>query len=100
MKTDRISPEKAVVGLGEKVNVVNSMIFKDIMQDLYDDGVKYIEVDFTGTKNIDSSCLGKMLLFQKKLKEREGELQIINITSEHIRKWFNMIQLEKVISYR
>ncbi|MEW5921505.1 MAG: STAS domain-containing protein [Bacillota bacterium] len=98
MEVEKKTDQEAVIYLGEKVNIVNSPELKQKLQALYDEGYKTIIVDFSGTKMIDSSCLGKLLMFQKKLKEREGELKIVNVSSEYINKMFNVIQLYKVIN--
>lgn len=97
MKVEKTSNDEAVIYLGEKINIVNSPELKKKMQELFDQEVKLLFVDFTDTKMIDSSCLGKILMFQKKLKETGGELVIRNVTSEYIRKMFYSIQLNKVI---
>ena len=89
--------DSATVYLGERVNIMNSPELKQKLQTLYDEGVQAITVDFTGTKMIDSSCLGKLLMFQKRLKDRGGELKISNVTSDYISKMFDIIQLYKVI---
>lgn len=98
MEVKQIDDQTAVVFLGERVNIMNSPELKQKLQALYDEGVQLITVDFSGTKMIDSSCLGKLLMFQKRLKDRGGELKINNVTSDYIRKMFDIIQLYKVIN--
>lgn len=97
MEVKKQDDQNAVVFLGERVNIMNSPELKQKLQALYDEGVQKITVDFTGTKMIDSSCLGKLLMFQKRLKDRGGELRISNVTSDYISKMFDIIQLYKVI---
>ena len=46
---------------------------------------------------IDSSGLGKILLFQKELREKGGSLKIIHITSDYVKKMFYMIHLDQVV---
>lgn len=99
MRIEKKSDERAVIIPPGKIDITNSHELKMALLKLYDDGCKIIEVDFTNITNIDSSGLGKLLLFQKKLKERQGELKIVNISSEYIRKMFTMIHLYKVIDF-
>ena len=98
MEVEKKNNQEAIIHLGERVNIVNSPELKQQLQVLYDEGYRTIIVDLNKTKMIDSSCLGKLLMFQKKLKERQGELRIINVSSEYISKMFNLIQLYKVIN--
>ncbi|OIJ10232.1 anti-anti-sigma factor [Anaerobacillus arseniciselenatis] len=80
-----------------RIDVVNSQNLKQELLNLYNDGVNEIIIDFSKITSIDSSGLGKLLLFQKKLKERGGELRIINVTNDYIQNMFKMIHLNKVI---
>ncbi len=98
MKVEQKAVQEAIVYLGEEISISNSDELKTVLQDLYDKSFKTIAVDFSITTMIDSSCLGKLLMFQKKLKESNRKLIIINVTSKHIRKMFDLIQLHKVIS--
>jgi len=97
IKVEKENAKRAVVFLPEKINIANSPGLKDKLQALFDEGINEIVVNFSQTKMVDSSCLGKLLMFQKKLKERQGELIIAEVTSNYINKMFNMLQLQKVI---
>lgn len=97
IRVEKTENRKAVVFLPEKINIANSPDLKNKLQSLFDEGINEIVVNFSQTKMIDSSCLGKLLMFQKKLKERQGELVIADVTNNYINKMFNMIQLQKVI---
>jgi anti-sigma B factor antagonist len=97
MKVDRKTAQEAIIHLSEKIDISNSSELKDLLQGLYDENYKMITVDFSKTGMIDSSCLGKLLMFQKKFKENGGGLIIINVTSDYIRKMFVQIHLHKVI---
>ncbi len=88
----------ALVRAEGRIDVTNSHLIKEKLETLLDEGFKTITLDLSLVTGIDSSGLGKLLLFQKKLKERGGGLRIINITSGYIRKMFNMIHLYKVIN--
>lgn len=80
------------------MDITNSQDLKNALLSLYDEGYNDVTIDFTNVHGIDSSGLGKLLLFQKKLRERGGELRIVNITNDYVMKMFTLIQLNKVIS--
>ncbi|WNF35850.1 STAS domain-containing protein [Bacillaceae bacterium IKA-2] len=80
-----------------RIDVVNSQNLKQELLNLFNEGINEIVIDFSKIASIDSSGLGKLLLFQKKLKERGGELSIINVTNDYIKNMFQMIHLNKVI---
>ena len=80
-----------------RIDLTNSHILEEKLQELYNKGFKVIALDFSLVSGIDSSGLGKLLLFQKKLKEHGGKLKVINVTNKYIRKLFETIHLYKVI---
>ena len=98
MEIKRKDGDSMIIVDENRIDVSNSHLLREKLQMLYDEGSKVIVLDFNSVTSIDSSGLGKLLIFQKKLKERGGELKIINITSEYIRKMFKMIHLNKVIN--
>ena len=87
----------AKVVLPEKLTISNANEFKETLQTLFDQGYIAVELDFRKLEVIDSTGLGKLLLFQKVLKEQGGELKIINLENDFVRKMFNLIQLHKII---
>ncbi len=46
---------------------------------------------------IDSAGLGSLVFFQKRLRDRGGELKLVNVTNDYITHLFNMIDLARVI---
>ena len=97
MVINKISDKKVKIKPEGRIDFTNSQDFKkDLMNLLYDGFVEVI-IDFEKVESIDSSALGKILLFQKRLKERKGKLKIINIASDYIKNMFDMIHLNKVI---
>jgi anti-sigma B factor antagonist len=98
MKSIKVSDHEALIIPEGRIDITNSQDLKQKMLELYDEDIKHITLDFTNVTTIDSSGLGKLLLFQKKLKERNGGLKIINITSDYVSKMFKMIHLHKAIN--
>ncbi|MEW5919983.1 MAG: STAS domain-containing protein [Bacillota bacterium] len=73
--------DSAVIMPNKKIDITNSHELSEKLTDLYEAGVKNITIDFTHVCSIDCSGLGKLLLSQKKLKESQGGLRIINVSS-------------------
>ena len=84
--------------LDEKIDLSNSHLMKEKFLELSGQGYINIILDFTQVKMIDSSGVGKLLLFQKELREKNGSLKIVNIRSEYVDKMFRMIHLDQVIN--
>jgi anti-anti-sigma factor len=58
-----------------------------------------ISLDLSRTDSINSSALGKILLFRKKLAEQQRTLQIMGC-SESLYKTFQMIKFDTLISIK
>lgn len=80
------------------VDLTNAPEFKEALQSLYEKGYKAINVDCSQLEMIDSAGLGSLVLFQKKLRERAGELKLVNVSNDYIKHLFDMIELRRVIS--
>ncbi len=88
----------SVVFLPEKVIIPNSGEFKKVLQELYDKDVNNILIDCKNLKMFDTAGLSSLAVFQKRLKERGGELKIINVADDYIKHLFQAIELRKIIS--
>ncbi|QOY34070.1 STAS domain-containing protein [Anaerobacillus isosaccharinicus] len=97
MELVRSGDNKVTIKPEGRIDVVNSQTLKQELLNLFNEGINEIIIDFSKITSIDSSGLGKLLLFQKKLKERGGELSIVNVTNDYIQNMFKMIHLNKVI---
>lgn len=89
--------DEPFVILPQTIDLSNSNELKKVLLNLYEEGNETIVVDFRHLEVLDSSGLGKLLLFHKKLKDRGGELRVVKVLNENIRKMFNVIQFHKVI---
>lgn len=98
MIIEKKSKLTAVIIPKRKIDVTNSNLFKEKFTKLYEEGFNDIIIDFTNVNTLDSSGIGKLLVFYKRLKERNGTLSIINVKHENIRHLLDMICLDKVIN--
>jgi anti-anti-sigma factor len=73
--------------------------FQTQMEELAAGRYLTITLDFSQTPSINSSALGKILLFRQKLAESGRTLQIVGC-SEPLFKTFQMIKFDKLVSIR
>ncbi len=69
------------------------------VEDLVSASYQTISLDLSKTESINSSALGKILLFRKKLAEQKRTLQIRGC-SDGLYKTFQMIRFDTLISIR
>jgi|LSQX01.2.fsa_nt_gb anti-sigma B factor antagonist len=81
----------------ERIDLANAHQFKQALQVLFGKGCNSIIIDCTDLAVIDSAGLGSLVMFQKRLKERGGELKLINVHHSYIRNLFDMIELDRII---
>ncbi|MGI6616026.1 MAG: STAS domain-containing protein [Dethiobacteria bacterium] len=81
----------------ERIDLTTAEEFKEALQTLYERGYSTVVIDCSRLAIIDSAGLGNLIMFQKKLQERGGELRITNVDHRYIRHLFDMIELDRVI---
>lgn len=81
----------------ERIDLTTAEEFREALQALYEKGYSTVVVDCSRLAIIDSAGLGNLIMFQKKLRERGGDLSIINVKHHYIRHLFDMIELDRVI---
>jgi len=92
-----ISENEVVVEISGDIDFSNSDQLKNSLFSLFEKGFTEYTLDFKEVEGIDSSGLGKLLLFQKMLGEEDGVLKITNVESDYIQNMFEMIQLDQLI---
>ncbi len=89
--------EYGTVILPKVVDLTNAPEFKHALESLYEEGNRKVLVDCSQLEMIDSAGLGSLVIYQKRLQERSGELAIINVSNDYIKRLFEMIDLKRVI---
>lgn len=84
----------------KKIDITNSQELKEKVKSLMETGVNKINIDFTEVEMIDSSGIGKLLFIQKRLKEKDGKLCLVNVKSDYINKVIKLIHLDEVIEIK
>ncbi len=97
MELQRTNRDEAVVKIGRDLVISNSHELKKALLALLDESVRKVVLDFSETQSVDSSGLGKLLLFNEKFRENGGSLKIRGINHKGVVELFKLIQLEKII---
>ena len=98
MNVEKIDSQTAVLHLPVEVEDEDAPKLKQILQPLYEQGVQFIQVDFTVTELLREYCLGILLLYHKRLTERGGELTFVNVKRSRLKHAFDMIDLRRVMT--
>lgn len=77
------------------LNLESSRRLKKELLQVLDRGANHLELDFSETEAIDSSGLGKLLLFNELLKEKGGNFRVVNVNHPELVQLFRLINLEK-----
>ena len=90
----------AIIILDEKFDLTNAEEIKKKFLVLIEKDITDITLDFKNVEEIDSAGLGKILLFNKIVKENDGKLIIENANSNYVKNVFNMLNLNEIINIR
>jgi len=93
------SREEIVLAVQGPLSGETTPEFQTRMEELTAGRYLTITLDFSETPSINSSALGKILLFRKKLAEGGRTLQIVGC-SDPLFKTFQMIKFDKLVTIR
>ncbi len=88
----------AAITLPEVIDLINAPDFKNVLRTLYDQDCNNIRIDCSHLKMIDAAGIGSLTLYQKKFKDRGGELKLVNVKDNHVKHVFHMLDLRKVLT--
>ena len=92
-----INDDSARIIPGKQIDLTNSGTLKEKFHDLIKRDFYNIILDLKNVEEIDSSALGKILLFNKIISEKEGSFKIENVNSEYVQNVLDMIELDQLI---
>ena len=93
------SREEIVLSVQGPLSGETTAEFQTRMEELTSGRYVTVTLDFSQTPSINSSALGKILLFRKKLAEGGRTLQIVGC-SDPLFKTFQMIKFDKLVTIR
>ncbi|SDL30474.1 STAS domain-containing protein [Halarsenatibacter silvermanii] len=89
--------DKAIVSIDKKLDLTNADEMDEITARLMEKEFEEVVLDFSGVEMIDSIGMGKILLLNRKLTDRDCELRIRNVDTDYVRKMFKMVKLDEVL---
>ena len=89
---------KHVVKIERVLDMESSRNLKGELVYLLESGVREVELDFSLTESVDSSGLGKLLLFNEKFREAGGSMKVINVSNQDLAEMFQLLNLDKLIA--
>lgn len=95
MNTRAINDRTSIIGLEGEVDVYTAPQLKQQIIDLLDNGVNHIIVNLTQVDYLDSTALGVLIGGLKRLRERDGALDLI-CPNPRIRRIFEITGLDKI----
>ncbi len=93
------SPEEIVLAVQGPLSGEATNEFHTRMEELASGRYLTISLDLSQTPSINSSALGKILLFRKKLAEGGRTLRIVGC-SDQLFKTFQMIKFDKLVTIK
>ncbi|MGA2615237.1 MAG: STAS domain-containing protein [Spirochaetia bacterium] len=93
------SREEIVLSVQGPLSGETTAEFQSRMEELTSGRYLTVTLDFSQTPSINSSALGKILLFRKKLAEGGRTLQIVGC-SDPLFKTFQMIKFDTLVTIR
>lgn len=83
---------KGYIVLGETLSTQDTREIRDVFSKLENIETKEIIVDMKNVKQIDSSGIGVLVIYMKRLKEKNKELKILE-PKEEIKRIFKLVNL-------
>ncbi|MGE5450096.1 MAG: STAS domain-containing protein [Methanomassiliicoccales archaeon] len=89
--------EVAVIYPGKNIDISNSSELRSRMEELMDEGCRKIILDLTDVAVVDSSGIGKLLVFYSRFEEHGGVMVMRNVNNAYLRKLFSLISFDQII---
>ena len=80
----------------DRLNSVNSILFKDLVRARLQECHRFVDVDLSAVSFMDSEALGALVAVRRTLAPRNGQVRLRNCTPE-VRRFLEMIQFERVV---
>ncbi|MDM8522680.1 STAS domain-containing protein [Desulfococcaceae bacterium HSG8] len=94
--TERIGNRVVVRILRDIDDLKTGEEFKTVLMELYNKGEKEIVIDFGDTNLINSHGIGKILMFYRRFKSKNGTIYVAPL-NDSIREIFESLMLDKLI---
>lgn len=88
---------KTMVYLSGSIDITGAETLKQSLNQILNEGVKEVVIDFEEVTFIGSSGIGKLLLFYKNVTAKGCKVKIINLNKE-LKALFKAIKLDKLFN--
>ncbi len=94
-----VAKDNGVVTITLEDDFTNALLndFRELVQFEKDAGNSSFQIDFTGTKVIDSMAIGCLVATYNSLRHKDGTLQLINVP-ETIRGILKVMHLDRIMT--
>ncbi|MGE5379657.1 MAG: STAS domain-containing protein [Methylocystaceae bacterium] len=89
--------EVAIVYPGKNIDISNSSELRTRLEELMDEGCRKIILDLNDVAVVDSSGIGKLLVFYSRFEEHGGAMVMRNVNNAYLRKLFSLISFDQII---
>ncbi|MBP1596544.1 MAG: anti-sigma-factor antagonist [Acidobacteria bacterium] len=93
------SGNRRIVRIKDKITFEHCAMLQGHLDAVLEEGVREVIVDFSGVPFMDSSGVGEILRLFKLVKERSGEVILLN-PNQKLRNLFAMYRFEKFMKIR
>ena len=90
---------RRIVRISGKITFEHCPVLQGRLDGVLEEGVREVVIDFAGVPFMDSSGIGEILRLYKLVRDRHGELSLINPNSK-LRNLFTMYRFEKFMKIR
>jgi anti-anti-sigma factor len=90
---------RRIVQISGKITFEHCPMLQDRLDSILEDGVREVVIDFAGVPFLDSSGIGEILRLYKLVRDRQGEVVLIN-PNQKLRNLFAMYRFEKFMKIR
>ncbi len=92
-----LSKDEIVLEISGPLNGEPANDFQKYLEDFFHGSQKIITLNLSEVSSINSSCIGKILLFKKKLAEQDRTIRIQGC-SDSLYSTFQLIKFDKLLS--
>ena len=97
IQREEISNKKVIISLAGEIDLNNYQKLRKELSNLCEEEYNKIIVDFTEVKGIHNMGVSQLLVFQKKMKDKDCKVIIKNLKNENVKDKFKAMNLDKVI---
>jgi anti-sigma B factor antagonist len=97
LKQQQLDDERLVIEVSGEVDLFTAPELKTMIGEGLEKGASKVVIDLSETRFMDSSGLGVLIGAVKRLRDRDGQLTIVNV-NENIAKTFEITGLDQIFT--